>query len=86
MLEDFSGVFFFQIKAIEKADSTHTDSKLITINLRDLNDEPPIFVNSEDTVQIYEDIGANELIFNATATDRDAGDIITWVFIYSPTF
>ncbi|XP_044757697.1 protocadherin Fat 4-like isoform X3 [Coccinella septempunctata] len=71
----------FNIIAIETANESHMDSKTITIKLLDINDEPPIFVNESDSVDIPEDIKAGETVFNAIAIDKDAGDIVSYEIV-----
>lgn len=51
-----------------------TDSLPITINLNDINDEPPVFEDLEP-VKIYENVTKGALIASVKATDEDAEDI-----------
>ncbi|KAK9884529.1 hypothetical protein WA026_007371 [Henosepilachna vigintioctopunctata] len=66
------------IVAIEKGNNSHYDIQTVKITLRDLNDEPPIFTNKTESINIPENIKEGEEIFNASATDRDAGTVITY--------
>lgn len=69
-------VIDIQLRAIEKANSSHIGTKNIHIQLKDWNDELPIFdKDTPSEVSIPEDVGINHFIATVHATDRDAEDI-----------
>lgn len=69
-----------QLRAVEIANTSHIGTSTININLRNLNDELPIFdENTQAEVSVPEDVDIEHFIATIHATDRDVDDNVTLV-------
>lgn len=59
------------------SDGTNSSEQPVTVSVTDINDNSPVF-NSGDTGTITENAPTHTAIYNAAATDADAGTTITY--------
>ena len=64
----------FQVQATDGGTPSLFSQAPVTIELVDINDNAPVFVNPVSTVDISESAGVGESIITVTATDADIGE------------
>ncbi len=73
---DFEGrsTYTLTIRAFNNADPTLMDSTTVTITLRNLDDNPPMFTSSTFSFSLSEDSTVNTPVGAVVAMDADGGD------------
>lgn len=66
-----------QLQVTEVANPLHMTSIPITITVKDLNDESPVFSLTDYTANVAEEVLKDTEILAVDATDGDAGDTLT---------
>lgn len=66
--------FSFEVFFEETANTSHTDTMTVYIELTNWNDESPIFTEDEYYVKVLENVTNSELIATVRANDRDVDD------------
>jgi VCBS repeat-containing protein len=66
--------YTFDVKA---SDGTATTTKTVTLGVTDVNDAPT-FAGATATSSIVENAATTTVVFDANATDADAGDVLTY--------
>ena len=64
----------FQIVATEKSEPTNIGTATVTVNLQDVNDEYPAFINEPYVFTVKENQPIGTIVGKVTAEDKDAED------------
>ncbi|XP_041741985.2 protocadherin gamma-C5 isoform X10 [Coregonus clupeaformis] len=63
-----------ELEASDAGSPPLTSNKIITLNILDVNDNPPIFSQTSYTVYVKENNAAGSIMCSVSATDRDIGE------------
>ncbi|XP_059472061.1 cadherin-23-like [Neocloeon triangulifer] len=74
-----------KLRVTETGDPSHTAEVPITITVQNLNDETPVFSQSEYTASVDETATAGTSILKIEAIDNDPGDTVTYQFSTTST-
>jgi VCBS repeat-containing protein len=69
--------YSFTVVATDNGNPALTGSKDVTLNVTDVN-EVPTFASGTATATVAENAAASTVVFDASATDVDAGDVLTY--------
>ncbi|XP_073730299.1 protocadherin gamma-C5-like isoform X41 [Misgurnus anguillicaudatus] len=71
--EEFA-IYQIELKASDSGTPQLLSSKLITVNILDVNDNPPVFSESVYSVYIKENTAPGSILASVTASDLDTGE------------
>ena len=72
---DFEAVqqYSFSVVAVDGGTPSLSGSSSVTVEIQDVNDNPPIFVHESNITFVPEDVAIGTIIFSALAEDIDSG-------------
>lgn len=73
--------FDIRVRSVEAANDQHTDEKTFKVELRNWNDEEPIFDQEQYQVDVKETLAINEVIGTVHAVDKDEGDTVRYSIV-----
>ncbi|MCR9080162.1 MAG: cadherin domain-containing protein [Hyphomonadaceae bacterium] len=59
---------------IEASDDTNTSTQTVTVTVNDVDEDAPVFSNTETDVSVAENTDSSTVVFNANATDPNGPD------------
>ena len=68
-------LYKYNVTATDKGAIPHTATTTVTVNIRDVNDNKPVFTGLPYSAKVNEDVSIRTLVKNVSAKDNDSGKV-----------